>query len=294
VYYRLTGFHQSFQTLADDNQVVFPKLPPGNYTIEVKTEGPDFGETPLTPLLTITVARPFWQQWWFIALIAGLITAFAIFFTRLRIRRAYQLQLLQARQQYEMQLERSRISRELHDNVGSMLTLMINKMEDDAPTPAHQHQVKDLARHTLGQLRQAIWALDSQSISLAEWQNRANDYLQSLKSAGCIVQVQWQWPHNGFTLSPVKALHAFRIMQEACTNAIKHNQQVTISVAGKQSGQQLQLIVADNGTGFDFVSNQRGYGLRNMQKRADEMGGSLVIESRPGSGTTVLLSWPAS
>jgi signal transduction histidine kinase len=193
-----------------------------------------------------------------------------------------------------VQLERSRISRELHDNVGSMLTLMINKMEDDVPSEGQQHQVKDLARQTLGQLRQAIWALDSQSISLAEWQNRANDYLQSLKTAGCSLQVQWQWPHNGFTLSPVKALHAFRIMQEACTNAIKHNQQVSIRVAGKQSGQQLQLCIEDNGSGFDVKAKQAGYGLRNMQKRADEMGGSLVIESRPGLGTTVLLSWTAS
>jgi signal transduction histidine kinase len=294
VYYKLSGFHQSFQILGDDNQVVFPKLPPGTYTLQVKTEGPDFGQTPLAALLTITVAKPFWQQWWFVTLVAAFITSLAIYFTRRRIRHAYQLQLQQTRQQYEMQLERSRISRELHDNVGSMLTLMINKMEDEVPSEGQQHQVKDLARHTLGQLRQAIWALDSQSITLAEWQNRANDYLQSLKAAGCSIQVQWQWPHNGFTMSPVKALHAFRILQEACTNVVKHSQQSSIQITGKLTGHQLHLCIKDDGSGFDVARNQVGYGLRNMHKRADEMGGSLAITSRPGAGTSVQLSWPSS
>ena len=92
------------------------------------------------------------------------------------------------------------------------------------------------------------------------------------------------------------ALNAFRIMQEACTNAIKHAQPTKLSVKGcvDKTGNWLQLSIEDNVTGLDPAGRAKGYGLVNMEKRAAEMQGNIAWLPAPGMGTTVVLRWPIS
>ncbi|HHX63460.1 MAG TPA: sensor histidine kinase, partial [Chloroflexi bacterium] len=86
----------------------------------------------------------------------------------------------------------------------------------------------------------------------------------------------------------------FRIAQEALTNVVKHAQATHVDVALSTEDDTLRMIVADNGVGFDpqqarEMDGDGGWGLRTMVERAEAIGGSCHVESRPGEGTRVIV-----
>jgi signal transduction histidine kinase len=292
VYYQLQGYNSSWQKLEPANSLSFTRLPPGQYTLLVKTEGPDLGSWPPHAMLTIDVLPPFYKRPAFFLALAILGCAAAMLWWRKWMEKRYQQRMKQMQASHALQTERARISRELHDNVGGMLALIINKLEDEESQNHQKQPTALLARHTLGQLRETIWALDRQSITLADWQARADEYLQTIQQDHCQMHSRFNWSNPDMHLSPVEALNMFRIMQEACTNAIKNGGASNISVAGYNDPSRLILEIIDNGKGFDKLNVKTGYGLRNMQKRADEMQAQLVINSQMGEGTRITLNWP--
>ena len=91
-------------------------------------------------------------------------------------------------------------------------------------------------------------------------------------------------------------LALFRVLQEALANAIKHAGVKHFTVALRESGDQIQLEVADAGIGFDPEAAMRshGLGLISMRERLSLVKGELVIESRPGAGTRIRARVPLS
>ncbi|MCL6563364.1 MAG: ATP-binding protein, partial [Firmicutes bacterium] len=83
-------------------------------------------------------------------------------------------------------------------------------------------------------------------------------------------------------------------VREALTNVNRHAHATQVEVTWRRSGPSYQLTVEDNGVGFDpaVPPGPGHYGLRNLRKRASELGGSVVIQSRPGQGTRVELTAP--
>jgi signal transduction histidine kinase len=86
----------------------------------------------------------------------------------------------------------------------------------------------------------------------------------------------------------------YRVVQEAVNNAVKHAGADDVSVAVKETGDVVTVRVRDEGHGFDPAEQPRGYGLVGMRERVESLGGSLVVESAPGSGTTVTVRLPAA
>jgi signal transduction histidine kinase len=90
----------------------------------------------------------------------------------------------------------------------------------------------------------------------------------------------------------------FRVLQEALNNAAKYSKADVLRVVLKGSNGQIELIVRDNGKGFDVkqVYSDKtlasGFGITSMKERIELSGGAFTIESAPGVGTTVRASWP--
>jgi signal transduction histidine kinase len=99
-------------------------------------------------------------------------------------------------------------------------------------------------------------------------------------------------------MEPPMEAAAFRVVQEALTNAVKHAAPTTISIFATTLDNTLRLIIEDDGDGFDAGSTLssaapgQGAGILGMQERAAAVGGRLVVESLPGRGTTVRLVAP--
>jgi signal transduction histidine kinase len=291
IYFRLVGFDNNFNLLDGGNTIVYQKLPPGKYRFEAKSIGPDFGSVPPKSFFEIEVLNPWWKRGLFLWSLFMILSLVVFFVSRYFLRIGYMQRLKVMEAEQALQVERLRIGRELHDNIGSMLTLMINKV-DDMPD---EHAIKDsgvstIARQTLAQLRDAIWALNKEDLSTQQWASHATEYIHTISGKGITADSIFNW-NPEIRLSPLEALHSFRILQEAITNAIKHANATNVYIRGEMAGEKLVLVIRDNGKGFNEKHVRKGYGLRNIQRRAQEMDAVLKIENSEGKGTEISLAW---
>ncbi len=215
----------------------------------------------------------------------------------LRDEKEYQQKLV-----YEGQLkllqERANISRDLHDNVGSQLSVISSSLdnigflaEKQKLTSEKVESVNEFVREAIQSLRDTIWATNQETFSLAEFRARVQQYIHKYyQSETCQIVVNFD--ETGKTLNSTKTLNLFRIIQEALNNAIKYANSTLISVNLKILKEQICLEIIDNGKGFDVEKTKEDphYGLLNMQKRVNEIGGRLIIKSKIGEGTKIEVS----
>jgi signal transduction histidine kinase len=195
--------------------------------------------------------------------------------------------------------EKARIAREVHDELGQMLTVL--KLETSMCELAYAQldpglnerlnsmkrliaQLFQLVRDVATALRPPI--LDAGIASAIEWQARR---FEARTQIPCLVQV----PENLPVLSDAKAIGLFRILQEALTNVMRHAQAHTVELTLALEGDELCLTVSDDGVGFVASSGRpTSFGVVGMRERVLIMGGQLSLESEPGEGTTLTVRVP--
>ncbi|MGZ0706556.1 PAS domain-containing sensor histidine kinase [Pseudomonas piscis] len=210
-----------------------------------------------------------------------------------------QLRELSAHLESVREEEKARIAREVHDELGQMLTVL--KLETSMCELAYAQldpglnerlnsmkrliaQLFQLVRDVATALRPPI--LDAGIASAIEWQARR---FEARTQIPCLVQV----PDNLPRLSDAKAIGLFRILQEALTNVMRHAQAHTVELSLALEGNELCLSISDDGLGFDTTSTRpTSFGLVGMRERVLIMGGSLALHSEPGEGTTLVVRVP--
>ncbi|MCM2330340.1 MAG: PAS domain S-box protein [Pseudomonas sagittaria] len=210
-----------------------------------------------------------------------------------------QLRELAAHLESVREEEKARIAREVHDELGQMLTVL--KLELSMCQLAHgeldadlrqrlQHMSKLLAqlfqvvRDVATALRPPI--LDAGIASAIEWQARR---FEARTQIPCLVEVPEQLP----PLGDAKATGLFRVLQEALTNIMRHAQAHSVEVRLSREADELQLSISDDGVGFDPAQIRTGsFGLVGMRERVAMFGGNLRLDSTPGQGTTLYVRVP--
>lgn len=210
--------------------------------------------------------------------------------------------LAQIETQNKLQEQRMLISRDLHDNIGAQLTFIISAIENlkyfepikDQLTQRYD-TIANFTKQTITELRDTIWAMNSGSVSWEQLSSRIRDYLQ--KAGLSASQITFDYEINDrispdAVLPSAKSIQILRVVQEAVQNAIKYSEADQVEIKIDSTGKENLVNIQDNGKGFEETLITPGNGLYNMRKRAEELGGSLEIQSELGSGTSVLLIWP--
>ena len=280
----------------------YPGLPPGQYTFKVKACNNDgiWQEIPTT--ISITIVPPFWQRLWFRILIAvlliGCITGIILWFQK----QAYKRKMRAIELQQKIQMERERISRDLHDNVGTQLSLISNNVEwiqhplkpmTDEEKADKLNFVNQTARDIIATLRETIWALSKEQISLEEFSDKLKAFVQKQLTIYPQIGLNFGEQITGaIILGPSEALNLFRICQEAIANALKYSGATHINIDIKSGTAKYTVSITDDGKGFDINSVDPSIqnGLENMKYRADDINGTLTISTAPGKGTTVAIT----
>ncbi len=203
--------------------------------------------------------------------------------------------LAQQAEQVAVLEERQRLARELHDTVSQelfALAMMLGAIRhilpaSDGGAREQLSRAEEVARRAQASMRGLIRALrpvELGSRSLTAALESLLDEVGERQGIETDLQVQGQGP-----LPAGIEDRLFRIAQEAVSNAIRHGQPTRISLTLRRSGDDLALSIGDNGCGFDPASVVAHIGLASMRERAAEIGGQLVIQSRPGAGCTVQL-----
>ena len=300
IYYMLKGYDDSWKLLDQSLEINYPKLSSGTYELIAKTVNPDYYTSSEVSLAKFEVLPPFWKRSWFILLSLLVLLAIVFFISNRYSKKKYERTIRKMKEQHQLQLERERIARELHDNVGSQLTYLINTIEDEQEMFADKEDaghLSDFARGAMRELRETIWALDKKEILPEELGSKVQQLLRLYKNNGCEIEMNWQHDNGNQTpLNSLEALNIYRIIQEAVNNAVKYSGASQIKVHGDFNGKDFHVSVIDNGKGFDLQHTEKarlndsvgqGYGLKNMQKRAEEMNGQLQIKTAPGEGTII-------
>ena len=186
--------------------------------------------------------------------------------------------------------ERSRIMRDMHDGIGGQLIGLIlqarsRKLSDESLVSGLEQSLDDL-RLVVDSLEQGEGSLTG---ALGAFRSRIEPRCEAAN-----VELDWRIEDVGATphIGPDKTLQIYRILLEACTNALKHGAPKHIGVSLRREGDRVEIALSDDGAGFASPTPQQGRGLTNMRTRAAQIGADFSIESSAG-GTRIVLKLAA-
>jgi len=291
--------------LAGEAVARYRDLSPGSYWFRAASFRPNGDPTGVETGLAVDVPVP-WQQRpevWLagIVLISG--AAFGI--ARTVALRRMKRRLEEVERAHALERERTRIARDLHDEIGAGLTEIAmqnfwvhRELQGAAPT-ATLDRVEKARQSAVDLVRSVdaiVWAVNPANDTL----DRFVPYLthsveQFLEAAD--VQSRIDVPDD---MPPVPLAGAtrhglFLVIREAVNNAVKHAAPQVVGLAVQIAGGRLVITVNDDGTGFDTepggatAAPAQRSGLANMRRRIEELGGQLTIQSQPGNGTEVVI-----
>jgi len=203
--------------------------------------------------------------------------------------------------QNRLQEQRLRISRDLHDNIGSQLTFIISSIDNlkyrlkdaDAAVLDKLSDISAFTSTTINELRDTIWAMNKEQITAEDLQTRISNFIERAQSSEASVKFSFDFKNEesvNFVFSAIEGVNIYRIIQEAVNNALKYAQADHIKVSMQTQGSQnFKIEISDDGVGFDSKNVLLGNGLGNMKKRAQDIQADLHVVSTPGEGTRLLL-----
>ncbi len=291
--YLVKGFTEKWMPLENGKNLQLSNLPFGKYDLMIKATLPQSNWQQLVQL-KLNVTPPFWRTTWFIiimSLLVVIVISFLVWYAS-RIKLKKQLAALQLQQ--AIHEEKEQISRDLHDNIGSQISTLIMGLDRITLTQqaSNAERLSDYARQTLSELRETIWALNSQTMDLDTLKQKLEELIFEWRSTyeNIAIPFETHYSENRW-LNPEHSLAFFRIIQEAANNALKHSECTILSIQLHLKQHQLMAYIIDNGKGFDTSSRKKGhYGLDNMSVRAQRANIEYKIESQLLKGTEIHLT----
>lgn len=195
----------------------------------------------------------------------------------------------------EAESQKRRFAKELHDNTGSNLSgirLQLLALEDNLNT----QKIKEIIGE-VENTHQGIRLLSYQA-SAPEFKNftleeSIDDLVNRLSRTGAIkihyhstVSINWSKIDHSYQLN------IYRIIQEAISNTIKHSEAKNVDIQITQHLKNLNIIIEDDGKGFEITKTQKGLGLKNIIERTEELNGDINLDSSPGNGCSIIIDLP--
>lgn len=299
--YHMDGLETPWSDWSATNSVSYSALPPGKYTFRVQCRG---AEGQSNPELTYSfeIITPFQKTTWFrlSVLMACLLLGIFLQYT-VNHRKQRRLKLLAKLRSEEQAKIRMRTAEDFHDEIGNKLTrinvltnVLKNKVTLTPETARILGQIEDNTSQLYGGTRDILWSLKPSNDNLYEILHRIRDFggehFQDTDVNFVFTGTDEKW--RNFRLPMDMSRNLIMIFKEALNNCLKyaHARNVTLEVTLRNKNV-LQLVLKDDGDGFDIQTIKKGNGLINMNTRAERLGGKLYIDSRIGKGTIINLTF---
>ena len=301
--YRLVGLDSNWVDLGKEHHLRFAGLAPGKYALQLKAANHEGTWTQPPETLFILISPPFWRRTWFvICLILIFLGGFGILIKYLSERKLRK-QIGVLERQNELEKERMRISRDMHDEIGSGLSrisILSHIALGELNVPGKpRDQIEVIAQNSkqlISNIGEIIWSLnpdhDSVSGLVAYMNEYAQKYFEHLP-----FQVNIHHTNNVFeTHIPVSHLvrrNVFLVFKEILHNVLKHSKGNQVEIRIAVEGGELRISVSDNGVGIlEDPGRKNQNGLKNMRKRMEAISGRIEIMSDKEKGTSIIVSLP--
>jgi len=296
----LEGLDETWSDPDRQRTVAYEAVPPGRYRFRVMAENGDGVWNEAGASLAVEVLPHFWETRWFEAGVALLAAALAVGGGALIMRARLRGRMLRLEAQTSREKERARIAQDLHDDLGASLTeisLLANLAAEERQPGSKEDdtlpEVAAKAQALVGALDEIVWAVNPRHDTLRS----LAEYLAAfggkfLGRAGMTLRrdIPRELPET--SLDAERRHSLFLAVREALNNVVKHSGASEVWLRLRLENQQLEIVVEDNGRGFDPSAAGDGDGVGNLASRLFRLGGKSLIESHPGGGTKVSLRLP--
>jgi signal transduction histidine kinase/ligand-binding sensor domain-containing protein len=311
--YRLEGQESQWIDAGPRRTAYYAYLPPGNYTFRVIAGNSDGVWNLAGQTLAIAVLAPFYETWWFAALVfvaIAAITAMAWGYRVSQLERSRAAQQAFSRQLIASQEnERKRIAAELHDSLGQRL-VVINNLALFALRSSDRNRQQDGGSETIdpaavqeisSETTLAIQETREISYNLRPFQldrlglTKAIEVMIRTVARSTAIEISAKIDDIDDLLAEELRINFYRIVQEGLNNVVKHASATEVMVSIHRSRERTVLTIKDNGRGFASAarttpSGHTGFGLTGMSERANLLGGELEVLSEPGRGTIMTVA----
>lgn len=298
--YRVEGLHSGWSPVQAEQQAAFEWLPPGNYTLKVIAEAGGIWNLEGTAL-AFEVKAFFWQTLWFYLLLALVLAAVVFLIARWILWHRYQLQMAILKREEALALERARISRDIHDDLGNGLSVVATLSElahtDVEKGDVHKRldQIYEVANELARNVDETVWAVNPANDGWEPFLSYFEQYTEYfLGSSGLRFHFTRPVGLVERMIASKTRHHLLLAVREAVGNVLKHAAAKQVSIAMRLDGEILEVCVTDDGVGFEpEVKPSVGHdGLINMARRMREADGTLQIVSAPSQGTSLTFRVP--
>jgi ligand-binding sensor domain-containing protein/two-component sensor histidine kinase len=288
--YQLQGIDKDWIPADNTNQAVYSYLPPGNYTLLLKSENAEGQPSKNITKLVIKIKPPFWRTWWFLGL--------AIFAT---VGLFYWIDKQRTQKIRATESIRTRIATSLTEDMSNSLSsinisseLAKNKIDTDAyRTKEYINQISDASNRMVQAMYDMVWSINPGNDNLPDCIARMKEFAAEVENSyditivfdvdKAVLKLRLTMEHRYELLS---------IFKEAVTNAARHANARNIRVNLRLRNSKLIMMVEDDGKGFDLETGVLGRGISDMRRRATAMDASFYVESNVNTGSIVKVEIP--
>lgn len=282
--YKIEGFEKGWNRTALSGPLQYRQLPGGDYAFRIRLIGPD-GSEGEEQSVRFHIETVWYKTGWFYATVIAAISALL-----------YGLYRYKLRQQLKVFTIRQRLHRDLHDDVGATLSSVKAYSEilgNNGNNEIISGLIKENAAAMLDRLEVISWATNPQYDSFKSLTDAMLKFARPLLHAHNVaLGFEQENVNDDMPVPGDVRQHVLLIFKEAINNLVKYAEATRCDVCFATAHKQLVMKITDDGKGFDDSIRGGGAGIKNMRKRAEEMGGDLHIDAAPGGGTLVRLVLP--
>ncbi len=286
--YRLVGFDEAWHDVGSRRVAYFSRLAPGDYTFEVLAANNDGVWSEQPARARVVVVPFFWErravQLAAAAFLLGLTAAIVFAVAQRRAKR----RLADLERERALERERTRIARDLHDDLGSRLS-HIAILAGQRVSSERDERLGSAAREAVQTMDELVWTVSARNDTLESLAYYITQFAEEHISAAR-VRCRLLLPADlgPRTIGADVRRHLYLAAKEAVNNAVKHARASEIRLSLDIEGDILRLEIIDDGIGLPLSeADPTGNGLRNLRERMDAAGGSLLVESAAGKGTRI-------
>jgi signal transduction histidine kinase/streptogramin lyase len=299
--HKLEGVDAEWVETGGQREASYNQLAHGAYTFRVQACNREGVWNQAGDTLAFTVLPHIWQTGWFAGLVLVTFGGGVGSTVRYALRRRHQHQLKLVQQLHAVERERTRIARDIHDDLGASLTeigylgaLAVRDAHSLAEAREQFERIMVRTRELARRLDETVWAVNPKNDSAGQLATYlchfAKEFLEPT-AIRCRLDVATNLPE--VTLTAEVRHNVLLVVKEALNNAVKHSGATELSLLLAVHGGVMTIEVSDNGRGFTVdTTRAAGNGLRNMAARMDDIGGQFAMRSAAAEGATVCLRLP--
>jgi ligand-binding sensor domain-containing protein/signal transduction histidine kinase len=292
--YKLEGADPDWNPPRNQHAVNYAALSAGTYRFLVKAVTSEGVESAAPAEIDFVILPPVWRRWWFQGLALSLAIALVFAAHRYRVTQMVNLERM-----------RTAIATDLHDDIGASLSQIAILSEVARVSGNGQgrpgeplERVATLARELVDSLGDVVWSIRSEPDGMDSLIRRMREFaLDLLASQGIEFQLEAPQSRESVQLSLQARRQLFLIFKECIHNIARHSGCTAVKAELKVADREIALTVEDNGRGLSPVERPSvstgGSGIPGMRRRAESLGGSMELTSKPGQGCRVEIRIPA-